>query len=495
MINQTLRDRAVKAETKDLADLVNRELVPTARQTRAEVNRILSGAQPVSSASGTLVLDWNAQLAYKVTLSEAITIILFKAPTFDRGTFNLLLEQPASSTFTATGWPTNVQWASGSAPTLSTTPGHIDWIQLYFDGTTYAATLVGSGSGGGGGGVTSVFGRVGAVVATAGDYPASKITNDSAVSGAEVSDALNTLNTSISGLVTGVSSVFSRTGAVVATSGDYNGSKITNDSSVSGSTVKDALNTLAAGSGGIGSRALWVPPSVAGGIDDEFSGGVGSALGGSWAWWDDTSASALTPTNGTPSNYTALTGATAPIYRIGDRPDWLRWQLSDQNHVTMLHKGWTPATNSLVWTRIACARMFNSTSQAALNIELEETTSGRPNTANNRVFVGMNVNTVTGLWQINAGAVISGSAQTTVVTSDFVSNNMPEYYGFHKVGTTYYCLAWTEGGQRSYFASFVISATLDRFSYRARTAVTAAPYVTFETDFVRQIDTKDALPM
>jgi len=43
-------------------------------------------------------------------------------------------------------------------------------------------------------GVTSVFGRVGAVDASAGDYSASMISNDSDVSGTYVSDALNTLD-------------------------------------------------------------------------------------------------------------------------------------------------------------------------------------------------------------------------------------------------------------------------------------------------------------
>lgn len=41
--------------------------------------------------------------------------------------------------------------------------------------------------------VTSVFGRIGAVIATLGDYAASLITNDSSVTGATVKDALDTL--------------------------------------------------------------------------------------------------------------------------------------------------------------------------------------------------------------------------------------------------------------------------------------------------------------
>lgn len=71
--------------------------------------------------------------------------------------------------------------------------------------------------------VTSVFGRVGAVVAAAGDYTSTQITNASAVAGATVTLALNAL-------ATGVASLTS--------------SGISNLSSVSGATVTAALNTL-----------------------------------------------------------------------------------------------------------------------------------------------------------------------------------------------------------------------------------------------------------
>lgn len=90
----------------------------------------------------------------------------------------------------------------------------------------------------GGGAVNSVFSRTGSVVAVSGDYSASLVTNNSSVTGATVKDALNTL------LTGAVTSVFGRTGVVTAVAGDYVASKVTNDSSVSGSTVKDALNTL-----------------------------------------------------------------------------------------------------------------------------------------------------------------------------------------------------------------------------------------------------------
>lgn len=46
-----------------------------------------------------------------------------------------------------------------------------------------------------------------------------------------------------------VSSVFARTGAILALLSDYDASQIDNDSSVAGATVKDALETLAATAG------------------------------------------------------------------------------------------------------------------------------------------------------------------------------------------------------------------------------------------------------
>lgn len=91
-----------------------------------------------------------------------------------------------------------------------------------------------------GGGVTSWDGRTGAVVPLAGDYAASQVTNDSAVVGATVKDALNTLASAPGG----VTSWNGRTGAVVPSAGDYAASQVTNDSGVTGATVKDALNAL-----------------------------------------------------------------------------------------------------------------------------------------------------------------------------------------------------------------------------------------------------------
>jgi hypothetical protein len=101
------------------------------------------------------------------------------------------------------------------------------------------------------GAVTSVFGRLGAVVSAANDYAASQVNNDSSVAGATVKLALQTLSGLISGLTTGVSSVFGRAGAVAAVAGDYTSTQVTNTSGVGGSTVSAALNTLASAISGL----------------------------------------------------------------------------------------------------------------------------------------------------------------------------------------------------------------------------------------------------
>lgn len=77
----------------------------------------------------------------------------------------------------------------------------------------------------GGAPVASVFSRTGVVVAVAGDYAASIVTNDSGVAGAFVDDALDNLAAAIPPAAP-VDSVFGRTGVVVAVSGDYDFTEI-----------------------------------------------------------------------------------------------------------------------------------------------------------------------------------------------------------------------------------------------------------------------------
>lgn len=98
----------------------------------------------------------------------------------------------------------------------------------------------------GGGPVNSVYGRTGNVVAQFGDYSASLVSNDSAtVPGASVADALDNIFAAIPP-VAPVDSVFGRIGAVVAMAGDYTSTQITNSSTVPGLTVTGALDDLQA---------------------------------------------------------------------------------------------------------------------------------------------------------------------------------------------------------------------------------------------------------
>lgn len=100
-----------------------------------------------------------------------------------------------------------------------------------------------------GGAVDSVFGRTGIVVALTGDYDSDQIDNVSSVSGASVSDALETLAASVGA----VDSVFGRTGVVVAVAGDYDSDEVDNASGVTGATVSDALDYLLANAGAVAS--------------------------------------------------------------------------------------------------------------------------------------------------------------------------------------------------------------------------------------------------
>lgn len=70
----------------------------------------------------------------------------------------------------------------------------------------------------------------------------SGIINQSSVSGSTVTAALNALLAAIAALVTGVSSVFGRTGAVVAATSDYDTDQVDNESTVPGSSTTDALD-------------------------------------------------------------------------------------------------------------------------------------------------------------------------------------------------------------------------------------------------------------
>jgi len=110
-------------------------------------------------------------------------------------------------------------------------------------------------AGGGGGAVESVFGRTGAITAQASDYDAAQIDYDNTSSGlsaTNLQDAVDEIVGASGGLV---SSVFGRTGAVVAAASDYDAAQVDFDntsSSLTSTDVQGALEELASAGGGGG---------------------------------------------------------------------------------------------------------------------------------------------------------------------------------------------------------------------------------------------------
>jgi hypothetical protein len=97
-----------------------------------------------------------------------------------------------------------------------------------------------------------------------------------------------------------VTSVFSRTGAVVATSGDYNSTLITNSSAVVGATVTAALNTLNTGK----------ISTITGGTNGNF---VVQATGGTVASSAFSSASFATAAQGTKADTALQSGSNISL--------------------------------------------------------------------------------------------------------------------------------------------------------------------------------------
>ena len=101
-------------------------------------------------------------------------------------------------------------------------------------------------SGGGGGAVSSVFGRTGAVVAASSDYDANQVDYDNTSSGmsaTEVQAAIDELDAAIGAIppppAVPVDSIHGRTGAVVSVSGDYDADQVDYDNASSGLTATE----------------------------------------------------------------------------------------------------------------------------------------------------------------------------------------------------------------------------------------------------------------
>tara|TARA_Y100001938_G_scaffold130044_1_gene185623 strand:+ start:480 stop:974 length:495 start_codon:yes stop_codon:yes gene_type:complete len=86
------------------------------------------------ATTGTIAIDWSLSNKQALTITGTGGTVNFTNPD---GPCNLLLKVTQGDGNDTTNWDSDVKWAGGSAPTLSTGSGNIDIISFYFDGTNY----------------------------------------------------------------------------------------------------------------------------------------------------------------------------------------------------------------------------------------------------------------------------------------------------------------------------------------------------------------------
>lgn len=162
--------------------------------------------------------------------------------------------------------------------------------------------------------VTSVFGRVGAVVAQLGDYVATLVSNDSGVAGATVAAALDNLDAAI--------------GALAAALAGLQASGVGNDSGVAGATVADALDNLDAAIGALAAALAGLQASGVGNDSGVAGATVADALNTldalvaalavavqrpAFLHWGSNSVSATTTTRYMPPGYDSALASLTPL--------------------------------------------------------------------------------------------------------------------------------------------------------------------------------------
>ena len=97
----------------------------------------------VSIASGNITCNLASATVFKSTVTSAANVIFTSPPPNTTTAFSFLIHLNQTGSYALT-WPSNVQWPSNTAPTLSTTAGYVDTIALYTidGGTNYYATSV-----------------------------------------------------------------------------------------------------------------------------------------------------------------------------------------------------------------------------------------------------------------------------------------------------------------------------------------------------------------
>ncbi len=320
----------------------------------------------------------------------------------------------------------------------------------------------------GGGAVSSVFARNGAIVAALNDYIASLVGNDSTVPGATVKDALDAIGTAL---------------------GTIAGSNVANDSGVTGATIKDALEALAGAIGNTsGSQPLWLHPATPHADDEEFEG---TALPSGWIIYDVTAASAIVPA-GTPDPYSAPAGGAAKFAAHTNwRKSWAAFQFAATTHTMLAVKPITPTTDMALWGRVGGNPLVgDSSSSDFYGLTILADNSGVPD-FNNCVAVnylrGVGVRSI----KVTAGAVVSAG--------NYYANagdlQALEYFGIQKIGTDYYGHAFSDGATRARWTVLNHTPTKAWAGFMFRGEASAPGAAIYPADFLRRVDSAQGLPV
>ena len=127
--------------TTQISNVVEDTTPQLGGQLDAQANSIGFTLQTITYNATTTTVDWS--LGNKATMTFGagdIGTFAFTNPA-NPANFVLKLVQDTTGGRVVTAWDTDIKWANGTIPTLSTGAGAIDIIAFFWDGTNYFGTL------------------------------------------------------------------------------------------------------------------------------------------------------------------------------------------------------------------------------------------------------------------------------------------------------------------------------------------------------------------
>jgi hypothetical protein len=119
--------------------------ITTVKTNAAHVNSLVAFGQgasllnSIASGATAATVNWDDGNNQKIDLMISITSLTLSNP-IEGANYMLEIVQGGVGSYTIT-WPASIKWAFNSPPTLTTTVGGIDVINLFYDGTNYLGTF------------------------------------------------------------------------------------------------------------------------------------------------------------------------------------------------------------------------------------------------------------------------------------------------------------------------------------------------------------------